>query len=142
MDVTRTPIVCILPTAASPAARCAPRPRRQTAAIAAVIAAGTAAACTACCVLPFTLPVVIVADVGGVLTMLDRSPWLGHLLAIAARRRAWLWIGRPYLAAPPAAVTTLAMMAAATMSFALTASWPLLKPAVFRLSSIAKTTFP
>jgi hypothetical protein len=141
MDVTNTPIACILPTDGQPGCACAPRPRRNTAAMAAVIAAGTAAACTACCVLPFTLPVVIVANVGGVLTMLDRAHGWVSWLGIAAVAGAWLWLGRQYLGTRRRpSFATLAMMAAATIVIALTASWPLLKPAVFQMLSIAKET--
>jgi hypothetical protein len=106
-----------------------------------VIAASTAAACTACCVLPFTLPAVIVANVGSVLTVLDRAHGWVTWLGISAVVGAWLWIGRQFLRTrmrPP--FSTLAMMAVATIVISLTASWPLLKPAVFHSLGIAKKT--
>jgi hypothetical protein len=143
MDVTNTPIACTLPADGQPGCACAPKPgpKRNIAAKAAVIAAGTAAACTACCVLPFTLPVVIVANVGGVLTMLDRAHGWVTWLGIAAVAGAWLWLGRQYWGTRrKPAHSTLAMMAVATMVIALAASWPLLKPAVFQTLGIAKKT--
>jgi hypothetical protein len=141
MDVTNSPIACTLPSDNGPGCGCAPKPARSRAAKAAVIAAGTAAACTACCVLPFTLPVAIVANVGGLLTVLDRAHGWVTWLGIAAVAGAWLWIGRQFFrtrAKPP--FSTLAMMVVATLVISLTASWPLLKPAVFHTLGIAKKT--
>jgi hypothetical protein len=138
MDVTNSP-ACTLPSDSRPGCGCAPRPARSHAAKAAVVAAGTAAACTACCVLPFTLPAVIVANVGGVLTLLDRAHGWVTWLGIAAVAGAWLWIGKQFFRTrtrPPS--STLAMMAVATIVISLTASWPLLKPAIFHTLGIAK----
>lgn len=132
MDVTTKPIACSLPSDSEPGCLCAPKPARGVAAKAALAVAGTAAACTACCVLPFTLPAVVVAYVVGALTLLDRAHGWVTLLGIAAVAGAWLWIARQYFrtrVTPP--VSTLAMMAVATIVISLTASWPLLKPVVF-----------
>lgn len=132
MDVTTNPNACTLPSDNDPGCGCAPKPTRGVAAKAALAVAGTAAACTACCVLPFTLPAVVVANVGGVLTLLDRSHGWVTWFGIAAVAGAWLWIGRQYFrmrTRPPA--STLAMMAVATIVISLAASWPLLKPVVF-----------
>lgn len=139
MDVTNNPVACSLPSGTDPGCGCAPKPRRSHVAKVAVIAAGTAAACTACCVLPFTLPAVIVAYVGGTLTLLDRAHGWLTWAGIAAVVGAWLWIGRQFRGTrtgPPA--STLAMMAVATIVISLTASWPLLKPAVVQTLGIAK----
>lgn len=141
MNVTNAPIACTLAADGEPGCACAPRPARNIAAKAAVIAAGTAAACTACCVLPFTLPVVIVANLGGVLTVLDRAHGWVTWLGIAAVAGAWLWIGRQYQRTRMRpAFSTLAMMSIATIVITLAASWPLLKPCVFQVLSIAKKT--
>ena len=138
MDVTHTPPACTLPSGDNPGCGCKPA-GSSDAAKAAVIAAGTAAACTACCVLPFTLPAIVLANIGGVLTLLDHAHGWVTWLAIAAVAAAWLWIGRQSLRARarPAA-STLAMMAVATAVMIIAASWPLLKPAMFHTFGIVK----
>jgi hypothetical protein len=141
MDVTNSPIACSLPSGTDPGCGCAPKPTRSHAAKVAVITAGTAAACTACCVLPVTLPAVIVAYVGGTLTLLDRAHGWLTWVGIAAVIGAWLWIGRQFFRTrTKPRVSTLAMMAVATIVISLTASWPLLKPAAFQALGIAKKT--
>ena len=72
MAVTHTPPACTLPSNDGPGCGCKPAKSSSTAK-AAVVAAGTAAACTACCVLPFTLPTIVVANIGGALTLLDHA---------------------------------------------------------------------
>lgn len=140
MDVTNGP-ACTLPAGDDPACACAPKPQRSRVAKVAIAAAGTAAACTACCVLPLTLPAVILAHVGGVLTLLDRAHGWATWLGMAAVASAWLWLGRQFLRSrsrPPCA--TLALMALATIVISLAAAWPLLKPVVFHGLGIAART--
>jgi hypothetical protein len=138
MDVTHTLPACTLPSGDNPGCGCKPA-KSSGAAKAAVIAAGTAAACTACCVLPFTLPAIVLANIGGVLTLLDHAHGWVTWLAIAAVAAAWLWIGRQSTRTGlrPGG-STLAMMAFATAVMILAASWPLLKPAAFHAFGIVK----
>jgi hypothetical protein len=138
-DVTHTPPACTLPSDDSPGCGCKPASRSSGAAKAAVIAAGTAAACTACCVLPFTLPAIVLANIGGVLTLLDHAHGWVTWLAISAVAAAWAWIGRQSLRARARpASSTLLMMAVATAVMIVAASWPLLKPTVFHTFGIVK----
>ena len=138
MDVTHTPPACALPSGDNPGCGCKPAKSRG-AAKAAVIAAGTAAACTACCVLPFTLPAIVLANIGGVLTLLDHAHGWVTWLAISAVAAAWLWIGgQSRRSGLRPRGSTLAMMAFATAVLILAASWPLLKPTVFQAFGIVK----
>jgi hypothetical protein len=136
MDVTRSSPACTLPSHGEPG--CCRMPTRSSgAAKAAVIAAGTAIACTACCVLPFTLPAIVLANVGGILTVLDHAHGWVTWLAISAVAAAWVWIGRQSIRARTRPATSmLAMMGLATTVMILAASWPLLKPAVFHTFGI------
>lgn len=138
MDVTRSLSTCTLPSNGEPGCGCKPA-RSSGAAKAAVIAAGTAAACTACCVLPFTLPAIVLANIGGILTVLDHAHGWMTWLAIAAVAAAWVWIGRQSLRARVRPTTsTLAVMGFASIVMMLAASWPLLKPAVFHTLGIVQ----
>jgi hypothetical protein len=137
MDVTHSP-TCTLPSNGGPGCGCKPT-RSSGAAKAAVIAAGTAAACTACCVLPFTLPAIVLANVGGVLTVLDQAHGWVTWLAISAVAAAWVWIGRQSIRARVRpATSTHAMMGLATIVMMISASWPLLKPKVFHTIGIVQ----
>lgn len=136
MDVTRSLPSCTLPVNGEPGCGCKPA-RSSGAAKAAVIAAGTAAACTACCVLPFTLPAIVLANIGGMLTVLDHAHGWMTWLAVAAVAAAWVWIGRQSIRARARpATSTLAMMGIATAIMVLAASWPVLKPTVFNTLGI------
>jgi hypothetical protein len=137
MDVTHSP-TCTLPSNGGPGCGCKPA-KGSGAAQAAVIAAGTAAACTACCVLPFTPPAIVLANVGGVLTVLDHAHGWVTWLAISAVAAAWVWIGRQSIRARVRpATSTLAMMGLATIVMMISASWPLLKPTVFHTTGIVQ----
>jgi hypothetical protein len=141
MDVTHTPAACTLAAAGQPGCGCQPKPKSKSsaAAKAAAIAAGTAAACTACCVLPFALPAIVLANIGGVIALVDHAHGWVTWMAIAAVAGAWIWIGRQTLTtrARPAN-STVAMMGVATVVITLAASWPLLKPTVFHSLGITK----
>jgi hypothetical protein len=140
MDVTHTPVACRLPSNDNPGCGCRPA-KGSRAAKAAIVAVGTAAACTACCVLPFTLPAVILANVGSIITLVDHAHGWMTWLAVVAVAGAWVWIGRQAIRTriKPAA-STLSMMVIATVVMTLAASWPLLKPTVFHTLGIAKKT--
>ena len=138
MDVTQTPPACALPAGDNAGCGCKPA-KSSGVAKAAVAAAGTAAACTACCVLPFTLPAIVLAHIGGALTLLDHAHGWVTWVAMAAVAAAWLWIGRrsARTGMRPGG-STLAMMAFATAVMILAASWPLLKPTAFQAFGIVK----
>jgi hypothetical protein len=139
MDVTPTPAACTLAAAGQPGCGCQPKPKSSGAAKAAAIAAGTAAACTACCVLPFALPAIVLANIGGIIALVDHAHGLVTWMAIAAVAGAWIWIGRQTLTTRTRpAISTLAMMGVATVVITLAASWPLLKPTVFHSLGIIK----
>jgi hypothetical protein len=124
-----------------PDSRCQPKPKSRSsgAAKAAVIAAGTAAACTACCVLPLALPTIVLANIGGVIALVDHAHGWVTWMAVAAVAGAWIWIGRQTLATRTRpAISTPAMMGVATVVIMLAASWPLLKPTVFHSLGITK----
>ena len=141
MDVTHTPAACALATAGQPGCGCQPKPKSKSSAVAkaAVIAAGTAAACTACCVLPFTLPAIALANIGGILTLLDHAHGWATWLAISAVAAAWVWIGYQSIRARVRpATSTLTLMGLATIVIMLAASWPLLKPTLFHTLGIVQ----
>ena len=141
MDVTRSSPACTLPSHGQPGCGCKPaKPTKSSgAAKAAIIAAGTAAACTACCVLPFTLPAIVLANIGGILTLLDHAHGWATWLAISAVAAAWVWIGYQSIRARVRpATSTLTLMGLATIVMMLAASWPLLKPTVFHTLGIVQ----
>jgi hypothetical protein len=139
MDVTPTLAACTLPSAEQPGCGCQPKPKGNGAAKAALIAAGTAAACAACCALPFALPAIVLANIGGVIALVDHAHGWATWMAVAAVAGAWIWIGRQSLTARTRpATSTLAMMAVATVVMTLAASWPLIKPTVFHSFGITK----
>ena len=139
MDVTHTPAACTLAVAGQPGCGCQPKPKSSGAAKAAAIAAGTAAACTACCVLPFALPAIVLANIGGIIALVDHAHGLVTWMAIAAVAGAWIWIGHQTLnTRTRPAISTLATMGVATVVITLAASWPLLKPTVFHSLGITK----
>jgi hypothetical protein len=139
MDVTPTSAACTLASAGRPGCGCQPKPKGSGAAKAALIAAGTVAACTACCVLPFALPAILLANIGGVIALVDHAHGWVTWIAIAAVAGAWIWIGRESLTARMRpATSTLAMMGVATMVIGLAASWPLIKPTIFHSLGITK----
>jgi hypothetical protein len=138
MDVTETPIACTLPSNGQPGCGC--KRGASRAAKAAVVAVGTAVACTACCVLPFALPAIVLAHIGGVLALLDHAHGWVTWLAIGAVAGAWVWIGhQTFTTRMRPTASTLAMMGVATVVMTLAASWPLMKPVVFHTLGIAKT---
>lgn len=108
------------------------------------VAAGTAAvaalACGVCCVLPFALPAVALATVGGVLAAFARVYWwaLGvAVVAVVAVAAAWLWVAwqsartrrRP-------ARATLRAMVIATLLLAAAVSWSGVEPLVRRALAV------
>jgi hypothetical protein len=139
MDVTPALAACTLPSAGQPGCGCQPKPKSNGAAKTALIVAGTAAACTACCVLPVALPAIVLANIGGVIALLDHAHGWVTWIAVAAVAGAWIWIGRQSLTTRTRpAISTLAMMGVATVVITLAASWPLIKPTVLHSLGITK----
>ncbi|SDN09438.1 hypothetical protein [Afipia sp. GAS231] len=141
MDVTHSSPTCTLPSNGELGCGCKPaKPAKGSgAAKAAVIVAGTAAACTACCVLPFTLPAIVLANIGGILTVLDHAHGWVTWLAISAVAAVWVWIGHQSIRARVRpATSTVVMMGFATIVMMLAASWPLLKPTAFNTLGIVQ----
>lgn len=100
-------------------------------------AAGTAAAaalaCGVCCVVPFALPAVALASVGGVLAVFARVYWWAVGLAVVAVAAAWLWVGwQSVRARRRPARSTLRAMTVATLLLAAALSWPYVEPLVQR----------
>ncbi|MDN5004746.1 hypothetical protein ACFQZO_28235 [Bradyrhizobium sp. GCM10027634] len=132
---------CSLPSERSEGCACAAKtePAGGKAAGTAVATAVVAAACTACCVLPFTLPAVVLASAGSVITVLDHAHGLMTGLSIAVVLCAWGWIvwrsRRTGLKIRP---SVLAAMCAATVLTATAALWPIMEYAVFHALGAAK----
>jgi hypothetical protein len=131
---------CQLPSKESPGCACgAPKKTGNKVAATASVTALAAVACTACCLLPFTLPATLLALAGGSIAMLDHAHGWVTRLAIAAVIAAWLWIAWQHRkTGRPIARRTIALMVAASLLTAATASWPLLEPAVFKTMGIVK----
>jgi hypothetical protein len=102
-------------------------------ATAAAVATG-ALACTVCCVLPFALPAVAMATVGGVIAWLMRAQGWMMDLALITVAVGWIWVGWQRLRhkARPA-TSTLGAMGAASLLVALAAVWPMVEPIVVEL---------
>ncbi|MBR0779148.1 hypothetical protein JQ543_11345 [Bradyrhizobium diazoefficiens] len=128
---------CNLPSETSPACGCTAKISAETgpgggkAAGAAVATATIAVACAACCVLPFALPAVALAGVGGAIAVLGRAHGLMTILSIAVVLGAWGWIGwRSRTAGLKIRKPALAAMGAATVLTAIAALAPILGPTV------------
>lgn len=101
------------------------------------IAAGTAAvaalACGVCCVLPFALPAVALATVGGLVATLARVFWWSLGIAIVAVPAAWARVGwQSAQTGRRPATSTLRAMIAATLLLGAAVSWPYVEPFVRR----------
>jgi hypothetical protein len=85
------------------------------------------------------LPAIVLANIGGVIALVDHAHGWVTWTAIAAVAGAWIWIGRQILTTRTRpTISTLAMMAVATVVIALAAPWPQLKPTVFHSLGITK----
>src|SRR5882757_2153944 len=86
-----------------------------------------------------TLPAIVLANIGGILTLLDHAHGWATWLAISAVAAAWVWIGYQSIRARVRpATSTLTLMGLATIVIMLAASWPLLKPTVFHTLGIVQ----
>jgi cytochrome bd-type quinol oxidase subunit 2 len=135
---------CTVPTETSPGCGCAAKTTAgQKVATAAITTALAAAACTACCVLPFALPVAVLALSGGSIAILDHAHGWMTRLAIGVVICAWSWItwqrkrrGRRITG------LALALMIVATVLTATAASWPRLESLTFHALGIVKKNTP
>jgi hypothetical protein len=108
-------------------------PGSKAAGAAAMTLSTGALACGACCVLPFTLPVTLLASTGSVLSSLVRMHWWMTALSVLAVMGAWGWIawqGRRSGRKP--ATMTLVMMTASTVFMAVSLMWPLIEKPLIR----------
>jgi len=100
--------------------------------VALLSAAGAVAAC-AVCVLPFALPAVLLAGVGGVLAWLGNAHVWMTGVAVVALAVAWLWIWRQSArTGVRPAISTLTMMGIATLLVVSALFWPEIEPGVLR----------
>lgn len=107
----------------------------------ATISALAAVACTSCCVLPFILPAVALANIGGLLAILDHAHvWVtrGAMFVVAC---AWILIGfQTGISQKRPSRSAVLWMTFATILAVAAASWPTLKPLVFQILGIVKNT--
>ena len=103
--------------------------QERTARIAAVTTAAGAVACGVCCVLPFALPTVIVASMGGVFAWFAGAHSWATTLAAVIVGGAWISIAvrsRRWRAKP--SPKTIYAMTFATGALALAYVWPRIEP--------------
>ena len=107
--------------------------QERTACSVAVVSTGAAVACGLCCVLPFAIPAVTVAGLGGVLAWFARAQGSMTLLAAAMVGGAWVsvWVQSRRAQASPSRLTWYAM-GLATAMLGLAWVWPRIEPAIIR----------
>jgi hypothetical protein len=99
----------------------------------AVTAATGAVACAACCVLPFALPVAVLAGFGSVLALVGRASFWMTTLAVVAVILAWVWIGwQSFISKARPLLSTLFIMAGATALTGIAVLWPQIEPVLIR----------
>lgn len=105
----------------------------------ATVSALAAVACTSCCVLPFLLPAVVLANIGGLIAILDHAHvWVtrGAMFVVAC---AWILIGfQTGIAQKRPSRSAVLWMTLATIMAVAAASWPTLKPLVFHVFGFVK----
>lgn len=135
---------CILPSEDAPGCGCSNAMHTSAGtggkiAGAATISALAAAACTSCCVLPFLLPAVILANIGGMLAILDHAHvWVTRAaMIVVACTWIWIWYQAAIGRRKPSRASMLWMTLATTLT--LTAvSWPLIQPWVDQVLGIVR----
>jgi hypothetical protein len=101
----------------------------RAASVAALTTAAGAVACGVCCVLPFAVPAVAAAGVGGALAWVGRAHGTMTLVASAIVVAAWISVGaQSRRARKKPASTTLYAMVIATAVLALAIVWPRIEP--------------
>jgi hypothetical protein len=144
MSVTEKTAACTLPSGDTPGCGCSEKAKAVgepggKVAGAAVLSALAAVACASCCILPFTLPAVLLADVGGSLAVLDHAHGWVTRAAIVAVTCAWCWVGVQIARTRRKPTrSTVIMMLLATVLTAMAASWPLIEPIAFDALGIVK----
>jgi hypothetical protein len=144
MSVMEKTVVCTLPTDDSPSCGCDEKtrtsamPQRQVVGVAAM--SGLAAmACASCCILPFTLPAVLLANIGGVIVVLDHAHIWVTRGAIGAVVCAWGWLIFQVIRTGkrPTRSSGVMMVVATALTLA-AASWPGIEPMAFHALGISK----
>jgi hypothetical protein len=144
MSVMEKPAVCTLPSEDGPGCGCHQKARARAKpdgkiAATAAVSGLAAAACASCCVLPFVLPAVLLANVGGVIALLDHAHAWVTRAAIAAVACAWCWVILQMIRTGRAPARSASiMMVLATVLTLMAASWPLIEPMAFRALGIAR----
>lgn len=142
---TCTAAACVLPSEEGPGCGCSSKATKVSAPVdgkvagAAAMSALAAVACTSCCVLPFVLPAVVLAGIGGGVAVLDHAHGWVTRAAVVAVICAWIWLGFQMVrhGRKPARAAVI-MMTLATLLTGLAASWPVLEPMVFHALGIVK----
>jgi hypothetical protein len=99
----------------------------------AVTAATGAVACAACCVLPFALPAVALAGLGGIIALLAGALVWVTALAVVIIAGAWMWVAwQSFRSQARPARSTLYMMGCATALTTVAAMWRLIEPTLVR----------
>ena len=106
---------------------------------AATLSALSAVACTSCCVLPFVLPAVVLANVGGAVAVLDHAHVWATRTALVAVACAWGWTSYQTVKTKrrPRPSSLLLLLLATTLTIG-AASWPRIEPLVFHALGITK----
>lgn len=92
-----------------------------------------AIACGVCCALPFALPAIVLAGVGGVIAWLGQAFWEALSLAGALVTIAWAWVAFDSIRSRRRpARSTIRAMVVATIALSVALAWPVLEPHILR----------
>ncbi|MEQ1760551.1 MAG: hypothetical protein ABL986_19750 [Vicinamibacterales bacterium] len=101
---------------------------------AAVTSAAGAVACGVCCVLPFAIPAVTAAGLGGVIAWFAGSLKPATYLSLALVSVAWVSVGaQSYTMRRSPSRSTMTAMAVATSILLLAFVWPRIEPVLISL---------
>jgi hypothetical protein len=105
----------------------------KAAGVTAITVATGAVACAACCVLPFALPVAVLASAGSIIAWIDHTHVWVTRVAILVVACAWGWIvWQTVQTRRRPAASTLYVMAAATALITIAALWRFISPHLVR----------
>jgi hypothetical protein len=109
-------------------------PGSKAAGVTAATLSTGAVACGVCCVLPFALPATVLASTGSLLALFVKMHLWVTILAIVSVAGGWGWIAwQTRRTSRKPAVSTLFMMAAATVLLTVAVLWPLLEKPLIRM---------
>jgi hypothetical protein len=144
MRVTEKTAACTLPSKNAPGCGCSkkatvPGGRDGWIAGAAGVSGLAAVACASCCILPFMLPAVLLADVGGLLAVLDHAHGWVTRAAVLAMTCAWCWVSLQIARTRRKPTrSTVVMMLLATILTVTAAAWPLIEPMARDATGVVK----